>query len=74
MEKVYYYCTKCAEGYPEGSVHPEHCGSGDRVPLNGITVIEDFITEEEEKLLHSMINQSPWTMSQSGRRKQVSVI
>ena len=33
--------------------------------------MEDFITEEEESRLASTIDGTPWTNSQSGRRKQV---
>lgn len=39
----------------------------------GVELVEGFVDEEEEKSLHEQIEQTPWTDSQSGRRKQVHV-
>lgn len=39
--------------------------------ITGITVIQDFISEEEERLIVREIDQTCWKASQSGRRKQV---
>ncbi|VDQ13342.1 unnamed protein product [Trichobilharzia regenti] len=40
----------------------------------GVEVIQDFISESEEAMLISVIDEQPWFLSQSGRRKQVSMI
>lgn len=44
------------------------------ISIEGITLIRDFIDENEEKLIVSLIDDpatpSPWVSSQSGRRKQ----
>lgn len=39
--------------------------------FDGVTVIRDFINEDEEKALIREINVHGWAESQSGRRKQV---
>ncbi|VDK32536.1 unnamed protein product [Taenia asiatica] len=38
--------------------------------FNGVTVLNDFISEEEETTLIKKIDESPWLPSQSGRNKQ----
>lgn len=47
----------------------EHHAGGFR--FDGATVLNDFISEEEEKTLIEKIDESPWLPSQSGRNKQV---
>ncbi len=42
--------------------------------FNGVTVIRDFIGEEEERELVTRIDQSQWVRSQSGRCKQVCML
>lgn len=37
----------------------------------GILLVEEFLTTEEELELVSLIDETPWVDSQSGRRKQV---
>jgi hypothetical protein len=39
--------------------------------LSGISLIEDFLTEQEEADIVSRIDNNEWMLSQSGRRKQV---
>lgn len=46
----------------QGSHFPEFCG---------VTVVEDFIDEKEERTLLEQIDAHRWAESQSGRRKQV---
>lgn len=41
------------------------------VEFDGVTVVQDFLTHQEEKELIEAIDQQPWVESQSGRRKQV---
>jgi alkylated DNA repair protein alkB family protein 4 len=43
----------------------------DSFDLPGISLIEDFLSEAEEKDLICRIDNSEWLLSQSGRRKQV---
>lgn len=39
-------------------------------PFPGVTLIEDFVTREEEASMVQLMDQEPWKLSQSGRRKQ----
>lgn len=39
-------------------------------PFSGVTLIEDFVTPDEEAELVQLMDQDPWRLSQSGRRKQ----
>ena len=41
--------------------------------FDGVTIIKDFINEEEENSLIREINVCGWAESQSGRRKQVKI-
>ena len=43
-------------------------------PFPGVLLLENFILEEEEKELISTMDQDVWNESQSGRRKQVTLI
>lgn len=51
-------------------MHNENSGV-DSVAIDGVTVISDFISQEEENLLIQTIDTiKPWIESQEGRRKQ----
>ncbi|XP_076367344.1 alpha-ketoglutarate-dependent dioxygenase alkB homolog 4 isoform X1 [Tachypleus tridentatus] len=71
---TYSYCVSCKKGWPGWntavitSAHPYH--TGNPFPVEDITVVENFITEEEEQLLVKQIDSIKWVTSQSGRRKQ----
>ncbi|XP_055964201.1 alpha-ketoglutarate-dependent dioxygenase alkB homolog 4 [Sorex fumeus] len=39
-------------------------------PFSGVTLIEDFVTPDEETELVQLMDRDPWRLSQSGRRKQ----
>lgn len=39
----------------------------------GVKIILDFVSEEEETELLTAIDEVPWDLSQSGRRKQVKL-
>ncbi|XP_060029424.1 alpha-ketoglutarate-dependent dioxygenase alkB homolog 4 isoform X1 [Erinaceus europaeus] len=39
-------------------------------PFPGVTLLEDFVTREEEAELVQLMDRDPWKLSQSGRRKQ----
>ena len=40
-------------------------------PFDGVTVVKEFITKEEEAAILSAVDSHTWIDSQSGRRKQV---
>lgn len=42
-----------------------------KIYLKGLVLIENFLTEAEETILLKKIDNYPWNLSQSGRRKQV---
>lgn len=42
--------------------------------INGINLLFDFLSEEEEERLVKEIDMKEWALSQSGRRKQVSLL
>ncbi|XP_004448347.1 alpha-ketoglutarate-dependent dioxygenase alkB homolog 4 [Dasypus novemcinctus] len=39
-------------------------------PFPGVTLIEDFVSREEEAEMVRLMDRDPWKLSQSGRRKQ----
>ncbi len=41
------------------------------IGFNGVHVVEDFITEQQEQDMVAHMDQHPWASSQSGRHKQV---
>ena len=41
--------------------------------IEGLLLLKDFISEEEEANLVEDMEKTPWMQSQSGRRKQVSI-
>ncbi|KAF2893605.1 hypothetical protein ILUMI_12568 [Ignelater luminosus] len=70
---TFVYCPMCNCAWPgwnlnDWQVHPNHSG----VPLSypGIYIGLDFLSEEEEQRLIKNIDNLPWDLSQSGRRKQ----
>lgn len=77
--KNYVFCYKCNKIYPGDNVtetiavHPEHDNEVG-VDFLGVLVKPDFITFDEENALITGIDSLPWDVSQSGRRKQVSII
>jgi hypothetical protein len=40
--------------------------------FDGVSVVQEFISREQEQALVEAIDKQPWVVSQSGRRKQVS--
>lgn len=72
-EKGYVYCPLCNKAWKGWELdtykqHPYH--NGESILYPGIYIKLDFITEEEEKDLMKNIDEMPWDVSQSGRRKQ----
>lgn len=71
--KGYVYCPFCNKAWPGWDAdsykqHPNH--EGDPIDYPGIYIQPDFLSEEEEQELMKNIDEMPWDISQSGRRKQ----
>ncbi|XP_014240100.1 alpha-ketoglutarate-dependent dioxygenase alkB homolog 4 [Cimex lectularius] len=66
----YFYCHECRMCWPgwEGQDHSDH--RGEPITLNGIFLLADFLSPEEEEELLKNMDSLPWEVSQSGRRKQ----
>ncbi|CAH2219868.1 alpha-ketoglutarate-dependent dioxygenase alkB homolog 4 [Pelobates cultripes] len=56
------------EGIALGIENTESSGWG--FPFPGVCLIQDFVTEDEERELVQFMDQEEWKLSQSGRRKQ----
>ncbi|KAF5286115.1 hypothetical protein FQA39_LY16398 [Lamprigera yunnana] len=70
---TYIYCSECKLAWPgwdflKEQIHPNHLGNP--VRYSGVFVQDNFLTVEEEEFLMGSINNTPWDLSQSGRRKQ----
>lgn len=64
---IYYSDTGWAVGAEESDFE------GWAFPFPGVTLIEDFVTREEEAEMVQLMDREPWKLSQSGRRKQVGL-
>lgn len=75
---VFIYCDGCRQAirmdvYESNSRCPHHQDIGNAeiaFPIDGIYLVPDFLTENEEKQLAEAIDQDVWIPSQSGRLKQ----
>ncbi|XP_042871331.1 alpha-ketoglutarate-dependent dioxygenase alkB homolog 4-like [Penaeus japonicus] len=72
-KKSYVYCPECDLAWPgweadSWKVHPNHGGESIKFP--GVKVIQNFVSKEEEAELMRHLDEVPWDLSQSGRRKQ----
>lgn len=47
---------------------------GTDLRFEGVSVVQDFISEEREREIIQAIDKQPWVESQSGRKKQVGVV
>ncbi|KAL0272614.1 UNVERIFIED_CONTAM: hypothetical protein PYX00_005517 [Menopon gallinae] len=72
---IYDYCHQCGEAWtcPGENLsvevqHPQHSGSS--IPFPGVYIQQNFLSESEKQQLLDGINNEPWSLSQSGRRKQ----
>lgn len=70
------YCIFCEKVFAGQNTneylnHPNHQGNGYQ-KVSGIYVQPEFITDEEERQLMDDLDDMPWDISQSGRRKQVT--
>uniref|UniRef100_A0A452U8U1 AlkB homolog 4, lysine demethylase n=1 Tax=Ursus maritimus TaxID=29073 RepID=A0A452U8U1_URSMA len=61
---IYYSDTGWAVGAEESDFE------GWAFPFPGVTLIEDFVTRDEEAEMVQLMDREPWKLSQSGRRKQ----
>lgn len=70
---IYIFCPVCRNRAwieEDHSRHNQHSGV-DSVNIDGVHVIGEFITEEEERqLVHLIDTTKPWVPSQEGRAKQ----
>lgn len=69
----YVYCPLCNKAWPgwnlnDWTSHPNHFGEAIDYP--GIYIDLNFLTKENEDYLIRHLDQLPWELSQSGRRKQ----
>jgi len=73
----YNFCTFCGRTYFKGQdcLHHNHKlidHEEDKMGLKGVSVIPDFVNEDEERTIVTEIDKTIWKASQSGRRKQVN--
>lgn len=78
--KALRFCTKCQKLYSgiryiQNTTTMQNCSDHDCFQdiVTGITVIEDFVTKNEEATILAEIENFPWRISQSGRKKQVGL-
>ena len=72
-----FQCRKCGKLFQRSLASNFICTSdcvaaSSNTEFNGVTVIEQFVDEKEERNLIQEIDKSGWAESQSGRRKQAS--
>ena len=74
----YLFCSVCENTFSYGQ-NCTHLTAGkgnsnlpNHVKFEGVTVIPDFISIDEEALIVKDIDNTSWKPSQSGRRKQVN--
>ncbi|XP_076065928.1 alpha-ketoglutarate-dependent dioxygenase alkB homolog 4 [Oratosquilla oratoria] len=73
-EHAYVFCPLCDEmAWPGWELdswksHPNH--EGVPIRFKGVRIVMDFISEAEEEVLLRQLDEVPWDLSQSGRRKQ----
>ncbi|VDN96032.1 unnamed protein product [Rodentolepis nana] len=65
------FCNKCSRSYVLDGPDKEQCENhSNGFILDGVIVLDNFISEREENDLLNKIEESIWVESQSGRRKQ----
>uniref|UniRef100_A0A8C6QBK0 AlkB homolog 4, lysine demethylase n=1 Tax=Nannospalax galili TaxID=1026970 RepID=A0A8C6QBK0_NANGA len=68
LQKPYHFLYCPDTGWAVGAEDSDY--EGWAFPFPGVTVIEDFVTPEEEIEMVRLMDRDPWKLSQSGRRKQ----
>ncbi|KAK9512994.1 hypothetical protein O3M35_001289 [Rhynocoris fuscipes] len=69
-DSAYFYCHLCDLCWPGWNCSDHSNHTGEPIRLEGVHLIENFISKEEETQLISDLDSLPWEFSQSGRRKQ----
>ena len=67
------FCIDCSRLFSKKNDENVHCNceeTNEEPVFRGIKIIRDFLTLDEEKTLLEDLDEAPWTISQSGRRKQ----
>uniref|UniRef100_A0A5K3FRG9 Fe2OG dioxygenase domain-containing protein n=1 Tax=Mesocestoides corti TaxID=53468 RepID=A0A5K3FRG9_MESCO len=65
------FCSQCSKAFSDESPGKPACPDhSDGFKFFGITILDEFLSEEEEADLIRKIDASPWVPSQSGRSKQ----
>ena len=74
--RQYKLCIICGDTLPvdEQCTHCKEPGKKESLALEGVTVIQDFVSELEEQTIVKEIDRTIWKPSQSGRRKQVTSV
>ncbi|XP_015517130.2 alpha-ketoglutarate-dependent dioxygenase alkB homolog 4 [Neodiprion lecontei] len=71
-KRTYVYCINCDKAWPgwnlSSNQHPNHIG----VPIDypGVYIEPNFLSKNKAKILIKKLDELPWDLSQSGRRKQ----
>lgn len=69
----YNFCNFCGRTFPKGQECFHHKDiEENKIRLKGVTVVPDFVNEDEERMIVTEIDKTIWKASQSGRRKQVN--
>lgn len=69
LQKTHRFLYNVDTGWAVGAEDSNCEGWG--FPFPGVTLIEDFVTREEEAEMVRLMDLDPWKLSQSGRKKQV---
>jgi len=65
------FCIKCSRLFKKNNYENCDCEKNLNEPIfQGIKLITNFVTADEEESLLEDLDQAPWSISQSGRRKQ----
>jgi len=65
------FCIKCSRLFKKDTNENCDCEKNLNEPIfQGIKLITNFVTADEEESLLEDLDQAPWSISQSGRRKQ----
>ncbi|XP_023570230.1 alpha-ketoglutarate-dependent dioxygenase alkB homolog 4 isoform X2 [Octodon degus] len=68
QQKTHHFLYCVDTGWAVGAEESDF--EGWAFPFPGVTLIEDFVTPEEEAEMVRLMDRDPWKLSQSGRKKQ----
>ena len=71
----YKFCVLCGDTFPADKecIHRKDLEKQGCEELEGVIVIDDFVSELEEQSIVTEIDRTIWKPSQSGRQKQVDI-